>query len=226
MKKIVLATFILFLGMASFAQQNETGKIQTKVSPKFPFLFDKFVKSKIYFTDFSQSTGQVNINLSTNKLYFLEGDKLNQLEDQSNLKMVIIDKNMFIYKNNAFYHRIFEQNTTLLIKYSVKFKDSSNKKGAYGTDLSTSAVNEISTYYNNSGTSAVVDLETDKEARSIGKAYFLMNEKGRIYPANKKNILKIYKKKKSQIKEHLANTKFDFESETSLVELIDYCETL
>ena len=230
MRKII--TIVLFLVSTVLHAQDSTvifipaGQSFLKVAtPDKIYLLPNFTSGKVYFRDGSITPANLNYNFLNAEMEFIsgKGDTLAFVKEQAlNIKNIIIDSARFYYYYNGYLQEVGSNETGKVLRrqyYRVKKRE---KIGAYEQPTSTSAIESYSTFVSCSG--ELPQKLTVRENITLVKAteYFLGDQYNTFLRANKKNVLKIYPKKKAQIDAYLLKNKVNFNNGEDLQKLLDF----
>ena len=183
------------------------------------FRFPNFINGHVYFRDGTQSAAKLNYNFLYKELEFISpaGDTLSLLKEQAlNIKNIIIDSITFYYYDGYLEEIANNENGKLLKRqfYGVK----GEKIGAYGESSGTSAIDAYTnfTYRDRHFENLVVSENLHLVMRT---EYFIGDNYNTVLRANKKNMLDLYPKKRSQIESYLRNNHVNFANGTDLEKL-------
>ena len=120
-----------------------------------PFLFNKFMKSEVYFNSSDEPvTYKLNYNAYKDQIEFLENGKVYSITNKDKLEKVIIDKHTFVYKRFYNYDEINEgyfveiiNDYISLYKRELKMVITSNNVAYKSSENSTGSFNKTSPLY-------------------------------------------------------------------------------
>lgn len=120
MKYTILFSLCFAISLNSYSQssysetiQKLNGNIRSDISYSnlkgSPFLFNKFMKSEVYFNSSDEPvTYKLNYNAYKDQIEFLENDEVYRVTNTDELEKVIINKHTFVYKRFYNYDEINE----------------------------------------------------------------------------------------------------------------------
>ncbi|MDR0295549.1 MAG: hypothetical protein LBH91_05085 [Prevotellaceae bacterium] len=229
MKSMLLCLFITFLTYSATAQNkinvdaNQGGDIEKAFSRDVKMLFPEFKGALVYLKG-SRTQALMNLNILSGKLMFV--DKNNDtlaLANEQDVVLVAFDDRKFIPTFKGFVEMIANAEDTILGLKTSLHHVGNKKYGAYGMQANTSAIdniNTVETSYVKHG-----DINTLAKAGFDKKKLFYIVIGKRCQIANQGAFLKVFAKKKNQIKEYLQQNSVDFSKEEDLVRLFNFCIT-
>jgi hypothetical protein len=183
------------------------------------YRFPDFTNGRVYFKDGSTSAAKLNYNFLYQELQFISpsGDTLALLKEQAlEVKNILIDSVTFYYYD-GYMEEIAHNESGKLLKrqfYGVK----GEKIGAYGQSSGTSAIEAYTSFTDR--TRHIENLVVSENLNLVMKTeYFIGDNYNSVLRANKKNMLDLYPKKRSQIETYLHNNHVNFASGTDLEKL-------
>ena len=198
--------------------------IKDVVSISKIYRFPKFNEGKIYFRDGKISGNLLNYNFLSAEVEFIspQGDTLAILDDlKPTIKYIIIDSTTFFYYD-GYVEKIMENTFAKVLnrqQYSVERKD---KVGS----LNQASTGAIDTYNalsdNNSGVMQYNLVVRQNVILSIKTDFLIGDQYNSFHSANKKNLLKMFPKKKEVIESYLKTHHVDFNNEEDLRNLFIY----
>ncbi|MDY6801880.1 MAG: hypothetical protein SVU94_11765 [Bacteroidota bacterium] len=217
--------FIFFQN--SFSQENNCD-INNQFTQNAQFFFNSFQKGTVVFKDNSKTPGELNYNIVSNDIYYIDNQKFYVLNPKT-IEYVSICNNKFYLLNNKVYELIYNKKIQILIGREVNWEEFQNKKGAYGakspntvgTNLNTIDLTNIAEDH-----TYLVNLKDDEDKTFTINLTFKIKYGNNIYPATKRSFFKIYSNNKSEIKQFIKENKIDFDSKRDLITLANFCEDL
>jgi len=185
------------------------------------FRFPNFTNGHIYFRDGTQSTAKLNYNFFYKDLEYISpgGDTLALVKDQAlQTKNIVIDSITFYYSDGYLEEIAHNEDGKLLRSQFYGTTKGSEKIGAYGQPSGTSAIDAYTslTYRGIRFENLVV---SENMVLVLKTEYFVGDNYNTVLRANKKNILELYPKKRSQIESYLSNNHVNFSSGADLEKL-------
>ncbi len=190
------------------------------LTPAIQFLYPAFIKGHINFKDSSGNDARLNYNLCNGEIMYISpaGDTLALAKEQMvGIKSVTIDTNSFIYHQGYLQIVLKNAEGSLAKKqqYVVKTRE---KIGGYGTAASTSAIDSYSTY--NFGTGNIQNLSLRENITLQLKTRYFFGDAYNLYlPATRKNLEKLFFKKRTQLDNYFKEHRVNFQNEDDLKDL-------
>jgi hypothetical protein len=184
------------------------------------YRFSNFTNGQVNFRDGSISAAKLNYNFLNAELEFISpsGDTLAIVKEQAlNIKNVIIDSITFYYYDGYLEQMAHNESGKLLKRqfYSIKGRE---KMGAYGLPSTSSAVDSYSSYTDQTGRTRTLSVR-ENLTLVITTEYFIGDTYNIVLRANKKNMLDLYPKKRTQIESYLRTNHVNFASGKDLQKL-------
>lgn len=186
------------------------------------YYYRDFEDGKLIYHDSSISEARMNFHRFFDQVHFIspKNDTLT-IKDPAAVAFFIIGTDTFLYNNRRFYiQQTHLAHCNLLLKPVVKYMGR-EKIGAYGTYNSIASIDEFqafsmdefrSTFMN---TNAILKFEYRSD-------YFLSDSSGKIVPADKANLIKLFPDQKEALKSFLKEGHIDFNSADDLVKLTEF----
>jgi hypothetical protein len=230
--KMLFGFFLICLYVDVTAQEkqvfvlNPGQKISDVLSFSDIFHYPEFKTGIVYYRDGRAGSSKLNYNLLTGEVLFLQsGNDTIALADEPTIKTIAIDSDQFIYNvSSKSYFQIKDttKKVSLLKKESIRFSDS-KKLGLFGQPI-IAAADQI-TRLSSSG--QVYNLTANERVDMVKQSeYFFEDENGKIYPALKKNVRRVFDKYKTTIESFLQSQEIDFTKEADLKKLFSFIREL
>lgn len=224
MKKILLAAFVLFW-LPGFCQQRETIVVNPVKQNedevyKRMYQYPQFVNGQAIYENGDVVSSKLNYNYLLNQVYFINprGDTL-QLINGADFKMIVIDVDTFYYYNKQYIQQVSHYPTYNLLKKRTLQNSGSEKKGAYGTYSSSSAITNVSTMPE-TGNPTVHFLSDENISFEFKETFFFSGKYGKLYPATKKGANELFGKYEKELKQFLSKNSIDFNKKEDLEKLL------
>jgi hypothetical protein len=197
------------------------------------YRYDQFRTGRVLYLNGSTATARLNYNVILGEMQFIDsrGDTL-ALADESLLRLVSIggvgssQEDLFVYdKTRGYLALVADYKGTKLAEKEGLRMAKSEKQGGYGQSSGSSAITTYQFY--SPGSTSISKLDGQGDLLLIkDKMYFIVDQNGRTYLANKANIVKVFSKHRDQVITYLANESVDFRQEKDLKKLLSYCADL
>ncbi|GAB2556093.1 hypothetical protein GCM10027190_02690 [Spirosoma areae] len=234
--------FIVGMGFASacavLAQAPDVIRIKGGVGGEkaVPFTkryrYNQFQPGKLLYQNKTVAAALFNYNILLGEMQFIDssGDTL-ALASEPVVRLVSIGgatspENVFWYDPKNGYLEIMAEYSTvnLAIKQGLKMARS-ERQGGYEQSTGTSSIREYQSY--SSGSTSVNRLDAKGDLLLIkDRTYFLIDQNGRSYPANRAAVVKLFGKHREQVTAYLAREPVDFKQIDDLKKLLRYCSEL
>jgi hypothetical protein len=220
----ILATTVLE-AQDSTTIKIEAGQLLSEViTPSIRYRFPAFKQGKVLLKDKTSYDSKLNYNLLTGEIDFIsrEGDTL-AIGDalRVNLDRVIIDTNSYFYNNKGYLEVVKESKAGSLAKKQNFIIASTEKIGAYNLSSPASAIDSYSSYMDPSGTFYTLRVREDVTLK-LKTEYFFGNEYHLFMPATRKNLDRLFFKKKAEIEKYLKEHLTNFDNEEDLKKLLSF----
>lgn len=221
--KIITLTVFIFLSQFASAQVPTIfiaadQYVSEVLTPEKIYHYPQFTYGKIFFRNNTTSDARLNYNYLNGEIEFIapNNDTLAIAKEQMlNIVRVAIDTNTFFY-NNGYLELVAENAVGKLLKKQMFDVVKREKIGGYGQPSSTSAIESYGSFTQTYGEQAF-NLKVRENITLVLKTnYFFGDQYHVILPANKKNIYKVYRSKKSLIDLYLKENDVDFKKPEDL----------
>jgi hypothetical protein len=191
------------------------------------YKFPNFKNGNVYFKDGSIIPAKLNYSFLSGQVEFInpKGDTLAIEEKQEALvKYIVIDTTTFYYDIGGYLEELAGNETGKVLKRELYCIKNTEKIGAYGQASSISSIGTYSSFAFESG--SMMQKLTVRENLTLTRAteYFIGDQYNRFLHASKKNLLRLFSKKKTQIDEYLQQNNVDFENGDHLQKLLAYLQ--
>jgi hypothetical protein len=223
MKSFLTTMAILICCGASFSQTTEiiTVKAGQNISDLYKeiYRYPQFTAGRVYFMNGDVSAAKLNYNLISQIMLFTNntGDTL-AIDNESTIKYITIAKDTFYYDEG--YLELVENysHVKLAIKQKIKFSDK-KKIGAFGMPTSTVKTESDDTFLGDRRYNFTIaeDLIFKKETE-----FYLNDDANHFLAINKKNLLRLYPKKKDSIENFLKENNINLREEKGIKLLVQF----
>ena len=223
-----LCLFMLLSGWAN-AQNKEIveaksgEKLDDKISTHMQYLLPEFTDGYVFLKGMPQSPEKLNYNMLHGEMHFINPE--NMVLAVGNISDVIMitiaGRKFFPYNNSEFVEELLATNKMQLQVRRKGNIASYSKKGAYGTNSSTSSITSINSF-DDSNRTYNIDV-TENVMVSLHNFYYLVVKGKRIQIKNQKTFTKQFPKHVTQIETFVKKQNIRFDNEENLKELVNYC---
>lgn len=232
MKSILLLTAVMMVS-GLMAQDStiifvKAGQSITEVAtPARMYRFPNFTQGKIAFKDETASEGRLNYNLFNEEIEFIsQNDTLAIAKQQMlNIDYVAVNNRLFYFNNyfkQGYLEEVVDADMGKLLKRERFALLKREKIGGYEQPSSTTVIESYGSFTNDQGIMET-NLLVKENLTFIKKTdYFLSDKYNRVFPANKKNLFKVFSKNKVEIEKYLKSTEIDFQKEEDLKRLLQH----
>lgn len=229
MRKIIFALCsVLLLNISLSAQKNKTIVVKAgrNVKEYFPveerYLFPEFSAGKAVFRNGIFSEARFNFNLLQNEMEFIKNrDTLAIINKKDILYMEVAERTF--YYDKGFIENIFEGPLNVGLKKYYKLAEM-NKVDSYGTS-SAGAARESYNSFNDAGKFYKLKATVDMTFQ-LNIEYYLSKKPGEFVAFKKKDVMKLFPGKETEIKNYLKTNKVDFNSQDDLIKFAGYLSSL
>jgi hypothetical protein len=182
------------------------------------YRYPAFTTGTVVFRDGTSSAGMLNYNALIGEMQFIDPKRdTMSVANEETIRYVLIANDTFYFKQG--FIRLLKGYATTKVGVKVAFSEYVQKPGAYGLSSSTTATNNISALLDKRS----VALEVSQELVLLkSTAYFIADKFNAFVPADRKNIFKMFPRKKQVIDEYLEKNNVDLKKEPDLVKLTEF----
>jgi hypothetical protein len=225
--KLLALTITVLITQAAYAQDSTTIKVDAGhtipevVTPALRYHFPSFTQGRVLMKDKTAYDAKLNYNVLSGEIDFIspEGDTLAIADNlRVNIDRVIIDTNTYFY-NNGYLKVVSEGKAGSLLKKQRFDIVATEKIGAYGMSSPTSAIDTYNSYMDGQGNWRTLSPR-ENVLLKLKTEYYLGNEYNLFLPATRKNLDKLFYKKRAEIETYLKEHATDFSKEDDLKKLL------
>lgn len=207
MKKIILFAAIFSFTLSSSAQKKRV------------LIFEKYIPGTVKMLNRTKIDVPLNYDASNKAMMFMNDNSEMILTNNEQVDSVIIGTHKFIYIKGVYLECVSLKNGVVYIDWSLK-NINVGYKGSYG-QITQSKVQNINPAYWRNEKYSEHDSEVHTTLNENRYLFFINGEM--VECKNKKNLLNIFKDKKSQINSYIKERGLNFKNVDDALELIDYC---
>lgn len=184
------------------------------------YRFKEFKQGQVLFNDNRSHTGLLNYNFLNGEIMFTAavGDTLAIAKDQMlNIKRVTIDTASYVY-NNGYMELIRENKTGTLAKKQQFFVVAKEKIGGYNIASETSSIDSYSSFMDREDNQHKLAVR-ENITLQLKTDYYIGDVYNHFLLVNRKNLDKIFFKKREQLNNYLKEHTVDLRKETDVISL-------
>lgn len=184
------------------------------------YLFPAFTDGTVKIKNGGQAISKINFNMMLCQMQFIgpHGDTLS-FSNPEEIDSIRVNDKCFFYKKNYFEILNDFDSVKLVVSRTVKYEPV--KLGAMGIPAHGVSIDNYATLRDDNDSKPLI-LNVDLDV-VIESAYLLMQKNGGMSIANKSNFLKLFGKNKPGLEGYLKSNKINFNKESDLIKLIDFC---
>ncbi|QJW89735.1 hypothetical protein HNV11_10260 [Spirosoma taeanense] len=191
------------------------------------YRYDRFRDGKVLFQNGASAAARFNYNVLLGEMQFIDarGDTL-AITSEPVVRLVGIGEDVFWYDRIKGYLEIRAEypNAKLAVQQGVRTAKN-EKRGGYEQSTGTSAITNYQFY--SGGSTAINKLDNKGDLLLIkGTSYFIIDQNGRSYPANKASVLNVYARHRGRVTAYLEDMPVNFTQEDDLKRLLNFCSGL
>lgn len=186
------------------------------------FLYPQFEQGTVVFKDGTSTAGRLNYNMLLATIQFVDpkGDTLSLANEQL-IKHILVVKDTFYY-SDAFL-RIITGNGSVKLAERVFYREFIQKPGSYELSSATTATNTISSILEK----RAYALNTDQELiLKKSNQYYIGNRFNDFVIADKKNVLKLFQRHHTVIRNYFNEHAVDFTKAGDMQSLVIFLQAL
>ncbi len=216
-RKSVLPAVVLFCIEIQLTAQADSAIKRSQ------FLLPDFTSGTIMLKTGGKIEREINFNLLTGKLNYMENGKVMDLINPQAIDTVYILNNKFIYNDNAFLEVIIEAPVSLYLEHKGQLI-SSGKEGPYGTTSQTSGPTSLKRYLTDANTYNLKLPEEFKVIKSFVPWVKINNEFHKFLTI--KQFQKLFPDNKDNLNQFINKFKPSIKNPDDLIKLVNYCNGL
>jgi len=228
-----LPLFIIFwfASLGVFAQASETVRVKSgeQLSASDKYLYPQFTTGTVLYRDGRTVSAKLNFNLLLREMQFLNTPRLEDtlaISQEYTIRHVKINDDIFIHDQKAGFLKVLgDYGKVRLVTAQSLQVGNVDKEGGYGQSSGVSSIKAISNLPNANSSITPLSMKGDV-MYSHRASYFLADEGGVTYPANRKTVLKLYPKHKNVIDDYLKENTVQFSREGDLKKLLEFSDGL
>lgn len=221
-KNFLIACLLLFLVTSSIYAQEKPCAINDYVTVSAPYFFDSFQEGVVVFNDTLQICALLNYNVVTDDIYYTYDNEFYSI-DKRGVKFVVICNHRFYFENTIVMQMIYNNDIKLFISRKINQEELYDKKGAYSASSPNTTGTDLQYVTTVNG---VTNLRNKEDKRLSINYHYKIMKNDRLYTANKKNFLKLYKNHKQEILEYIKENNIRFDNKYNLIQMTNYCANL
>lgn len=224
MRYFLITVSLFFMCINAYAQEAiwtvRTGEsIKEALGDSIIFRYPQFEPGRVYLRNGIFSDARLNLNLVNGEMEFINpsGDTMT-VDYESAIRYIVIKSDTF-YFDKLYVESVYTNAVAKLAKVVAIVPFDAQKVGGYDQPTATSSINAASYFFNGSQYSRITEnkvLILHKKA-----SYFIGDNYNHFLPASKKNIYKLFNKRKPAIDAFLKENKIVFVKEDDLVRLVE-----
>ena len=223
-KTLIIIYFTLLLTPFLSAQKNETitvnagMRVQDCITNVERYRYPDFTRGNVFYKNGAFSGANLNYNFLNAEMEFLQTRDTLSIANPAEIEFITIANDTFFY-DNGYLELIRNGQVKVAVKRYFKMNDV-KKKDSYGNSGSLAATTAYSSLHT-SGAYYKLMVNRDMVFEKISE-YCLAVSNEIFVPFNKKQVMKLYPKKKETIQDYLNSNKIDFHSKDDLLRFADY----
>ena len=206
MKKIISLILALTIGNIALSGQSAQGDFEKQLPDSVKYYLPEFMEGRIIYKDGGFSTGRFNISTLDQTIRYMDSDeKAMGIKDNASVDRASIGGLLFIrYRTYYLAFSLDIDGTYLCVSRRLVFKD--EKKGAFGSESSTSNIKEVKKIESHGG--SVYDLNGNPSYEIKNIPFIYRNKVA--YAPTKKLLLRFFKDRADTINNYLDTHKVNF----------------
>jgi hypothetical protein len=233
LRYVLLPIGVLLFFSQAYAQPTKTIRIKngqdatTVVSVKERYQFPEFQSGKVSYVNGNYAVSKLNYCYLLGEVMFIDarGDTL-AIADNNMISYAEIGKARFYPQPlHGFVELVENCGEVTLVKKVQYQKGGIEKKGAYQNENDIGALHSATTFTDVNGRVTMLGVNNTIVMKPT-VSYLFMDRNRRFSKAGETNLLKIFSKKKEELKPYLGNRNFNYANEEDLKKVLRYCSTL
>lgn len=206
MKKIISLILALTIGNIALSGQSAQGDFEKQLPDSVKYYLPEFMEGRIIYKDGGFSTSKFNISTIDQTIRFIDSEgNVMGIKDNSSVDRAFIGGSIFLRYRN-YYLAISLDIDDVYLCATRKLLIGDQKKGAFGTESSTSNIKEVKRVEGHGGMIYDLNGKQNYEVKNIPFLY----KNNIAYAPTKKRLLKLFKNKSDLINKYLETHKVNF----------------
>jgi len=214
-RRLVILSIVLFSTIIDLNAQSEQFRNLAQ------FLFPEFSKSIVKMKVGKDLTLMLNYNIVTEKMVFIQKDKVYDMLNPEAVDTAIISSRKFIPAGKAFYEVILEGPLNLYVQHKGNIVEP-GKPAAYGGTSQVSSSTSLSRIDMGGGQVYNMKLPEDLIIKSAPVFLISINNNNFSF-VNERQFLKLFPGKEKEIKSFIKKNRLKFENPMDMIRLVQYC---
>jgi hypothetical protein len=232
-RAVLLPIGVLLFFSQAYAQPSKTIRIKNGqdaaafVPAKDRYQFPEFQPGKVSYVNGNYAVSKLNYCYLLGEVMFIsdKGDTL-AIADNNMISYAEIGKARFYPQPlHGFVELVEHCGEVALVKKVQYQKGGIEKKGAYQNENDIGALHSATTFTDINGRITMLGVNNTVLMRPM-VSYLFMDRNHRFSKAGETSLLKIFSKKKEEIKPYLGNRNFNYANEEDLKKVLRYCSAL
>lgn len=212
----IIGRATLLMVVLSFAFTG-VAKAQNAISERIPqYLFSEFADGMVVKKNGEKVVTPLNYNVVTEEMIFTRDDKYLALGGVSSIDTVYLNGMVFLPVDNKFYELAVEGENKLMVQFTGTVRVEGEDVG-YGVTSQTSRITTLSSITNTGG---FYNLDLPDNLLISRQILYFVEMDGTLERfVNERALLKIFRERKSEIKQLIDDMKIDFDNYNDVVSL-------
>jgi hypothetical protein len=212
----IIGRATLLIVVLSFAFTG-VAKAQNAISERIPqYLFSEFADGMVVKKNGEKVVTPLNYNVVTEEMIFTRDDKYLALGGVSSIDTVYLNGMVFLPVDNKFYELAVEGENKLMVQFTGTVRVEGEDVG-YGVTSQTSRITTLSSITNTGG---FYNLDLPDNLLISRQILYFVEMDGTLERfVNERALLKIFRERKSEIKQLIDDMKIDFDNYNDVVSL-------
>ncbi len=224
----LISNYNLLAQNTKYTKIKDESNIVKEIPNNQQYQYLVFKPGKVTFKTGSSSIARFNYNLLLGEMHFIHPQQADTLSltDEFTIKYVIVQPDTFYYDSKQGYVKVLTpyKPVRLAVQQQLNVLNS-EKEGGYGQSSAVSAIRQYSTYTDTNGQIRKLTIKGDVILTKVN-SFFILDQNFRLYPATKTNVITIFKKYKSKVVAYIKDNEVDFNQESDLTKLLQFCSNL
>ncbi|TDB62285.1 hypothetical protein [Arundinibacter roseus] len=203
---------------------KDGGKTDNQLFTQFKYTYDQFSDGIVRYRNGRAPVAKLNYNMLLQEMQFLSpsGDTLS-LDQEYSIHAISIQNDTYVYNGKKGFLKILSNEHTVQLAVDNSLQVANvDKIGAYGQSSGVSSIKTFTSFSNGNSSISKLNIGGDV-VYSVKRAFFLVDQNDLIFPATKKNFLRLFPNHKEAIADYLKQNQVQFTEEEDLQRLMKFC---
>ncbi|WP_373515271.1 hypothetical protein [Persicitalea sp.] len=228
--KLLFCVALTLIGFTGWAQTSETIRVKSdqQLSVSDKYLYPQFTTGTVQYRDGRTVSAKLNFNLLLREMQFVNPPRMDTLtlDQEYTIRHIAINEDKFVHDPKTGFMKVLgDYGATKLVAAQSLQVGNVDKEGGYGQSSGVSSIKSVNNLPTDNGSIARLSMKGDV-VYSRRESFFLVDDNGVAYPANRKSVLKLYAKRKNEINDYIKENSVQFSDAADLKKILEFSQGL